>query len=254
MIELDQVRRSFGRGRRRVTPLAGVSTTFPDSTLTYLVGLNGTGKTTLLRCATGVLLPTAGAVRVDGVDLAATRERAGTIGFFLDPAAFHPRHTPLRHLRWVAQAKGLPRSAAEDAAAAAGLGAVAQRPIRGLSLGMRARLGVATALLGSPRTVVLDEPFNGLDVAGCLWLRHTLRTLADHGHAVVVASHNLAEVQRSADRVVVLEAGTVRAHGTVAEICRPQEALEDAFVRLVPRAAEAGPRVEMPALGKDRRP
>lgn len=234
MIVAQNVSRSFGaRGFRRhtVTPLRDVSHVFPDGAVTCVVGLNGTGKSTLLRILAGVLCPDAGEVTIRG-------SRGGTCGMLLDVNAVNSGHTGRRHLRWVATARGLPRSVADRAVVAAGLTQVADSPVKGWSLGMRQRLGIATALLGEPDNVVLDEPLNGLDVAGMLWLRSVLWDLADAGRCVIVASHHLSEVEACADEVVVLESGGIRAAGDVDEVRGGHRNLEAAFTALVPRARE----------------
>lgn len=236
MIEARDLRRSFGRGERRTVPLADFSHTFADGTVTYLLGLNGTGKSTLLRLLCGVLRPDAGTALVDGRPPHAWPSPSRRIGMLLATDAANPGHTGRRHLRWAAARAGVPASEAERLLSAVGLAAVADRPTGGYSLGMRQRLGIATALVASPGTVVLDEPLNGLDVAGMLWLRELLRGLAERGHCVVVASHHLAEVEDVADDVVVLEAGRAVAAGPVAEVRGGHDDLESAFVELVPRA------------------
>lgn len=235
MIAVDSVSRSFPSGllgRRRVTPLKDVTHVFPDGAVTYLAGLNGTGKSTLLRLMCGVLRADAGVVEVTG-------PHGGATGMMLSAAAALPAHSGRRHLRWAAEALGLPRpgAAADRALAEAGLGGVGGSAVGGWSLGMRQRLGIACALLGEPGNVVLDEPLNGLDVAGVLWLRGLLRVLAADGRCVVVASHHLAEVEASGDHVVVLEDGRVAAAGTVAEVRGGHASLERACTASPPRAA-----------------
>lgn len=229
MITVDNLTCSFGR-RHRVTPLDRISATFADGRVSYVLGLNGTGKSTLLRLLCGVRRPTAGTVTVTG----------GGTGMFLDTAAVQPGHTGRRHLRWIAAACGVDPSEVERSLTEVGLTRVADDHVAGYSLGMRQRLGIAGALLGNPRNVVLDEPLNGLDIAGMLWLRRLLRDLADDGRCVIVASHHLAEVESSADDLVVLEAGHVVASGAVGQVCRGYRHLEDAVLELIPRAAEAG--------------
>ncbi|WP_182347300.1 ABC transporter ATP-binding protein [Tomitella gaofuii] len=242
MIEAHDLTRSFGVRRRPATPLAGVSHVFGDGTLTYLLGLNGTGKSTLLRCLSGVLRPDAGTALVDGSELGRAAAPARHLGMHLDADAFHPGHSGRRHLRWLAAQAGVPAHAVEALLRRTGLEAVAERPVRGYSLGMRQRLGIASALVGNPRNVILDEPMNGLDVAGVLWLRGLLREWVDEGRCVIVASHNLAEVEATADEILILEGGGIVARGTVDEVRGPHADLESAFLAHVPRAAGA-PRV-----------
>lgn len=236
MITVTSLVRTFGRGKNTRTTLAGIDQEFDDGALTYLIGLNGTGKSTLLRLMAGVLAPSAGTVRVDGRDLRREPMPGRRLGMYLDADGFHPGHTARRHLRWLAAAAQAPAGRVQEMLDLAGLAAVADRPVGGYSLGMRQRLGVASALVGNPRTIVLDEPMNGLDVAGVLWLRALLREWADEGRCVIVADHDLAEIERSGDRVVLLEDGRVAASGTVAEIVQTHGGIERAFLDLVPRA------------------
>jgi ABC-2 type transport system ATP-binding protein len=232
MITATDLSRSFGSGRNRATPLRGVSHTFRDGAVTYLVGLNGTGKSTLLRLLCGVLHPDSGTVIRDG------RSGTGSVGMLLSADAARSGHTGRRHLHWVAAALGVPSRDADRMIGAVGLGNAADTPVGSYSLGMRQRLGIGTALLGSPDNIILDEPLNGLDVAGMLWLRSLIRRAADAGHCVIIASHHLAEVERAADDVLVLEQGHVVASGAVAEVRGHHRSLEDAYIDLVPRASD----------------
>ncbi|WP_297004177.1 ABC transporter ATP-binding protein [uncultured Corynebacterium sp.] len=235
MITTTDLTCTFGR-RRPVTPLRNVSHTFPDGEVTCVLGLNGTGKSTLLRLLCGVQRPTAGRVLVDGRTPDAWPAPGRRTGMFLDTAAVHPGHTGRRHLRWLAASSGLDATGADRRLTEVGLDAVADEVVSGYSLGMRQRLGIAGALLGDPPNVVLDEPLNGLDIAGVLWLRRLLRKLAGDGRCVIVASHHLSEVELSADAVLLLEGGAVAAAGTLAEVRGGHTTLEDAVVALVPRA------------------
>lgn len=225
MITAENLTRSFGRGHARKTPLDDVSFTFRDGHVTYLLGLNGTGKSTLLRVLAGTLPPHGGQIAVDG-----------NVGMFLSTEAAHRAHTARRHMYWVATATGTPRAEADRMLGRVGLAAVADRPTHAFSLGMKQRLGIATALLGWRRNIILDEPLNGLDVAGILWLRTLLRELAEAGHCVIIASHHMAEVELNADDVLVLEDGRAIASGPLAEVRGDAPTLEAAFVDLVPRA------------------
>lgn len=226
MISVHNLSRSFGSRHQRTTPLRDITHTFSDGTVTYLVGLNGTGKSTLLRLLCGVLRPDSGRVDLHG----------GAVGMMVSTDAANLGHTGRRHLHWAAAALGLPGVQANQLLEDAGLASVANTPVGEYSLGMRQRLGIATALLGFPHNIVLDEPLNGLDVAGMLWLRTLLRDLANAGHCVIVASHHLAEIELSADDVVILEQGAVLAAGTVPTVRGPHSSLEDAFVSYIPRS------------------
>lgn len=233
MIEVARLTKAF-RGRE---VLRGLDHTFADGRLTYLLGLNGAGKSTLLRCIGGVTRPDAGAVRIDGQTPAAFEVPVRHLGMHLSADAFTPGHSARRHLRWLAALGGVPAGRADALLDEVGLAAVADRPVGGFSLGMRQRLGIASALVGNPRTLLLDEPLNGLDVAGVLWMRGLLRQWADEGRCVVVASHALAEVERTADEVVMIEDGRIVTAGTVVGVRGSHTDLEDAFAAHVPRVA-----------------
>lgn len=235
MITTTGLTRSFGR-RHRVTPLRGITHTFPDSRVTYVLGLNGTGKSTLLRLLCGVGRPSSGHIEVDGRAPQAWPVPGRRTGMFLDTAAVRPGHSGRRHLRWQAAASGLDAAEADRRLVEVGLAPVADEAVSGYSLGMRQRLGIAGALLGDPPNVILDEPLNGLDIAGMLWLRTLLRDLAAQGRCVIVASHHLGEVEASADAVVLLEAGRIAAAGSLAEVRGHHATLEDAVTGLIPRA------------------
>ncbi|MFI5498517.1 ABC transporter ATP-binding protein [Nocardia asteroides] len=181
----------------------------PGGSITYLLGPNGAGKSTTMRMIAGLTTPDAGTVRINGRSLRELAEPMREIRFALDTFARNPAHTARQHLRWQARLGGVPAADADEVLARVGLTEVARRPIGRFSLGMLGRLGIATALLGDPRTLVLDEPDNGLDVDGILWLRELLTGLAAEGRALLVASHNLTEVEITADRIVIMGRGRV---------------------------------------------
>lgn len=242
MINVTDLHRSFGRGKRKATPVDGVSHTFRDGAVTSILGLNGTGKSTLLRLMCGLLRPSSGEVSVydsatlDSADPGGTVDPSQAIGAFLDVDAVHPGHTGRRHLHWVAAARGCQKQEANRLLISVGLATVADSPVGGYSLGMKQRLGIATALLGAPQNIVLDEPLNGLDVAGMIWLRSLMRTLADRGHCVIVASHHMADVEATSDDIVILESGRLVAAGATSDVRGDHDNLEEAFVSIVPRA------------------
>jgi ABC-2 type transport system ATP-binding protein len=196
--------------------------------VTGFLGPNGAGKTTTLRMLLGLVRPTAGTATVDGRRYADLPQPRRTVGALLDATGLHPGRTARQHLLISAGQSGLPTSRVPVVLDQVGLTAAAERRVRGYSLGMRQRLGLATALLGDPEVLVLDEPGNGLDPAGLAWLRGLLRDLGAEGRTVVVSSHVLAEVQQVADRVVIVGEGTLRHAGPLDEL----SGLEEAFLRL----------------------
>jgi len=201
--------------------------------VTGFLGPNGAGKTTTLRMLLGLVRPTAGTATIGGrpyVDLPHPRR---VVGGLLDAIGFHLGRTGRQHLLIAASAAGIAMSRVAAVLDAVGLTPEqADRRVRGYSLGMRQRLGLAAALLGDPEVLVLDEPGNGLDPAGMAWLRRLLRELADDGRTVIVSSHVLAEVAQTADQVVIVNAGVLRYAGPLASLSGPGDTLEDAFLRL----------------------
>ncbi|MEU0539688.1 ATP-binding cassette domain-containing protein [Nocardia sp. NPDC005978] len=228
MIEIEGLTLRYGA----TTVLDVPELTVADGAVTYLLGLNGTGKTSLLRCVSGILAPGAGSIRVDGAPVRAGHSTPPNLGVHLDYRAFDPRHTARRHLRWIARARGIAGSRVAAVLRLVDLESVADRRLGRYSLGMLQRVGIAAALLGEPRTLILDEPVNGLDIAGILWLRELLRRLASDGVCVLVTSHLLDEVERNADAIVVLGPGRVLAAEPLAALVVPGVRLEDAYLRL----------------------
>ena len=182
------------------------------------LGPNGAGKTTTLRALLGLISPTAGTATVEGRPFAELEDPARTVGAVLDGGMLHPGRSGRNHLRMLARSAGIGRRRVDDLLELVGLGGVADRRAGGYSLGMRQRLGLAAALLGDPRVLVLDEPANGLDPQGIRWLRDFLRSLAAEGRAVLVSSHVLAEVSQTAHEVVVIARGRSVAQAPLEEL------------------------------------
>lgn len=197
--------------------------------VTGFLGPNGAGKTTTLRMLLGLVRPTAGTATIGGRAYRDLPNPRRVVGALLDSAGFHPGRTGRDHLRISAEAGGLPAARVDAVLDQVGLTGPAGRRVRGYSLGLRQRLGLAAALLGDPEVLVLDEPGNGLDPAGLTWLRGLLRGLAAEGRTIVVSSHVLAEVAQTVDRVVIVNDGTLRYDGPLADL---GDALETAFLRL----------------------
>jgi ABC-2 type transport system ATP-binding protein len=195
-----------------------LSFTAPAGRVTGFLGPNGAGKTTTFRCLLGLAEPTSGVALIDGRpyrDLASPRRRVGAV---LESSGFHPARTGRNHLRVIARAAGLDITRIDPLLDVVGLNAAADRRVGGYSLGMRQRLSLATAMLGDPEVVVLDEPANGLDPEGVTWVRRILRVWADEGRTMLVASHVLAEVGQVVDRVVIIRAGKLVAETDIAEL------------------------------------
>ena len=227
-VEVRDLTKIFGR----VTAVRGMSFTAPAGKVTGFLGPNGSGKTTTLRIVLGLVREDAGAALIGGVPYGRLARPRQTVGAMLEATGFHPGRRARDHLRVIADAAGIPGRRVDEVLAQVDLTSAARRRVREFSLGMRQRLGLATALLGDPRVLLLDEPANGLDPAGIAWLRGLLRCQADEGRTVIVASHVLSEVAQSADHVVIVSAGQVRFAGPLDEIGATNNALESAFLKL----------------------
>jgi ABC-2 type transport system ATP-binding protein len=224
--------RELTKTYRRVTAVRDVSFTAPAGAVTGLLGPNGSGKTTTLRVALGLARPTGGTVLIGGVPYGKLARPRRSVGAMLEATGFHPGRRARAHLRVLAAAGGLPDRRVEEVLGQVGLAEFANRRVRGFSLGMRQRLGLAAALLGDPQVLLLDEPANGLDPAGIAWLRGLLRDLAGQGRTIVVASHALGEVAQTADHVVIVSAGRLRFAGPLHDLGATGAALESAFLKL----------------------
>ncbi|GAA0316236.1 ATP-binding cassette domain-containing protein [Kineococcus aurantiacus] len=200
------------------TAVDGLSFTARPGVVTGFLGPNGAGKSTTMRMVLGLERPTAGTVTVDGQRYADLRAPLRSVGAMLDARSVHPGRTAHRHLLALARTHAIPRSRVEEVIGLTGLEAVAGRRVKGFSLGMAQRLGIAAALLGDPATVVLDEPVNGLDPDGVLWVRQLVRDLAGQGRTVFLSSHLMHELALCADRVVVVGRGRLLADASVPEL------------------------------------
>jgi len=227
-LEVRGLTKTFGT----VTAVRDVSFRAPAGQVTGLLGPNGSGKTTTLRATLGLVRPTAGTVLIGGLPYRKLPRPRRAVGAMLEATGFHPGRRARDHLRVLAAAADVPDRRVDEVLDQVDLADAAGRRVRGFSLGMKQRLGLAAALLGDPQVLLLDEPANGLDPAGIAWLRELLRGLADQGRTVVVASHVLGEVAQTADRVVIVSAGRLRFAGPLDELGGTGTALESAFLRL----------------------
>ena len=201
-----------------VTAVEGLGFAVEPGVVTGFLGPNGSGKTTTLRMLLGLVTPTAGESRIDGLRFAELERPARTVGAVLDAQGFHPARTAHRHLRAAAAAIEVPDARVTDVLGLVGLGDAADRPVGDFSLGMTQRLALAGALLGDPQVLVLDEPGNGLDPEGIAWLRAFLRGYARRGRTVLFSSHLLAEVEQIADQLVVISGGRCVYQGGLAAL------------------------------------
>jgi ABC-2 type transport system ATP-binding protein len=215
-----------------VTVVDDVSFAAEPGRVTGFLGPNGAGKTTTLRMLLGLVEPSSGAGRIGPYRYVEIERPVLTVGAVLEANGAHEGRTGRNHLRVLCRASGLPLARADEVLAAVGLAAAANRNVRGYSLGMRQRLGVAAALLGNPQVLILDEPGNGLDPQGIRWIRELLRALAASGRTVLVSSHQLAEVEQLVDDLVVIAAGQVVASGPLESVIGSRAGLEEAFLEL----------------------
>jgi len=213
-IEVTGLRKRFGP----TLALDGMTFSVLPGQVTGFVGPNGAGKTTTMRVILGLDAADAGTALVGGRPYQALRHPLSQIGALLDAAALQPSRSARNHLLWLAHSQGLGSRRVDEVVEQAGLQSVIRRKAGGYSLGMRQRLGIAAALLGDPPVLMMDEPFNGMDPEGIVWMRGFLRGLAAQGRAVLVSSHLMSELQDTADHLVVVGRGTVIADASVRDM------------------------------------
>ncbi|TDD05820.1 ATP-binding cassette domain-containing protein [Nonomuraea deserti] len=213
-IEVSGLRKRFGATQA----LDGMSFTVRPGQVTGFVGPNGAGKSTTMRVVLGLDAADEGSALVGGRPYRSLRTPLRHVGALLDAGALQPSRTARDHLLWLARSQGLGAGRTDALLERVGLAAAAKRRAGGFSLGMRQRLGIAAALLGDPPMLMLDEPFNGLDPEGIVWIRGLLRSLAAEGRAVLVSSHLMSELQDTAGHLVVAGRGRVVADTSVADL------------------------------------
>ncbi|BCY11708.1 ABC transporter ATP-binding protein [Actinoplanes sp. L3-i22] len=216
-IEIAHLTKRYGT----VTAVRDLTFTVEPGVITGFLGPNGAGKTTTMRMLTGLVTPTSGTATIGGRPYGQLRQPSRTVGAVFGTGGFHPGHTARDHLRVYAAMGGYPDSRITGLLDLLGLTDAADRRTREFSTGMRQRLNLATALLGDPRVLLLDEPSNGLDPEGMLWLRGLLRRLADDGRTVLISSHVLSEIQQLVDDVVVIRRGELVAAGPWSRLAGP---------------------------------
>jgi ABC-2 type transport system ATP-binding protein len=216
-IEIQGLSKRFGD----VVAVDELSFSAREGAVTGFLGPNGAGKTTTLRILLGLVKPTEGTATVKGRPYGEFAEPLRQVGAVLEATSFHPARRARQHLRVLATAAGLPAGRVDEVLEEVGLTEAADRRVKGFSLGMRQRLGLASALLGAPKLLILDEPTNGLDPEGVRWLREYLRTFADRGGSVLVSSHLLAEVAQTVDDVVIIANGRLVTQSSLADLAQP---------------------------------
>ncbi|WP_164699689.1 ABC transporter ATP-binding protein [Modestobacter sp. KNN46-3] len=235
MIQVRGLTKEYGtasvRGTSTVRAVDDLTFDVQPGKVTGFLGPNGAGKSTTMRMVLGLDRPTAGSALVAGRPFATLAEPLRTAGALLDAGAVHPGRSGRDHLRVAARTHGIPLRRVDDVVDQVGLGPAARRRVRGYSLGMRQRLGIATALLGDPAVLLFDEPMNGLDLDGVRWIRRLVRGLADEGRTVLLSSHLMSEMEQTADHLVIIGRGRLIADASMQEVMRGQGAQRQVRVR-----------------------
>src|SRR6266567_2208703 len=213
MIEVRNLSKRYGDK----LAVDGLDFVVQPGVVTGFLGPNGAGKSTTMRLIAGLDEPTTGSIRVNGKDYRSAVAPMAELGLLLEAKAMHTGRSARNHLLALAQTNGISQRRVDEVIDMVGLGDVARKRAGGFSLGMGQRLGIASALLGDPRVVVLDEPVNGLDPEGVLWIRNLLKALAADGRTVFVSSHLMSEMAQTATRLIVVGRGRLIADTTVEE-------------------------------------
>jgi ABC-2 type transport system ATP-binding protein len=216
MIEMHHLTKKY----KDATAVNDLSLNISPGFVTGFLGPNGAGKTTTMKMILGLTRPTSGTVTVNGEDYKDLTKPLTEVGALIDSYAVDAQLTAKQHLDIMATAGGLAQNRPEEVLQQTGLRDVANKKIQEFSLGMKQRLGIATALLGDPETIIFDEPFNGLDVDGIQWLRELTKNLAAGGKAVLVSSHLMSEIQAIAEKIIVLAQGELIAEMTIEEMAQ----------------------------------
>jgi ABC-2 type transport system ATP-binding protein len=214
MIEARDLTKVYGDK----TAVDGVSFTVHAGRVTGFLGPNGAGKSTTMRMIMGLDAPTAGSVTVNGVPFARHDAPLREIGALLDAKAVHTGRTAYNHLLAMAATHSIPKKRVREVIEMTGLTDVAKKKVKGFSLGMGQRLGIAAALLGDPQTIILDEPVNGLDPEGVVWVRNLVKYLASEGRTIFLSSHLMSEMAQTADHLIVIGRGRIIADAPIKEI------------------------------------
>ncbi|MET7495345.1 ATP-binding cassette domain-containing protein [Streptomyces sp900116325] len=214
MIDAQQLTKRYGEK----TAVDGLDFAVRPGMVTGFLGPNGAGKSTTMRMIVGLDAPSSGSVKVNGRQYARHEAPLQEVGALLEAKSIHPGRSAHNHLKALALTHGIPRRRVDEVIDLAGLGSVAKKRAGAFSLGMGQRLGIAAALLGDPQTVMLDEPVNGLDPEGVLWIRNLLKELAGEGRTVFVSSHLMSEMALVADHLIVVGRGRLLADTTVRDL------------------------------------
>ena len=240
MIEVSNLTKRYRGG----TAVDDLTFTVEPGRVTGFLGPNGAGKSTTIRMILGLDRPTSGTARVNGQPYASLTRPLTAVGALLEAGDLHPSRSAREHLRWLARSNGIGAKRVGEVLEETGLADVARKGAKAFSLGMKQRLGVAAALLGDPGVLILDEPVNGLDPEGVVWIRRLMKRLAAEGRTVLVSSHLMAEMALTADHLVVIGRGRLLADLPTGEFIAAHAdpgsgaSLEEAFMRLTSEAVE----------------
>jgi len=223
--------RNLSKQYKDVLAVSNFSAQVQSGRVTGFLGPNGAGKSTALRCLLGLVNPTGGEALIKGGPYSALSNPIKEVGAVLDSRGFHPGLTALQNLKVMASASGIDFSRIQEVLKVVDLEGATNKRTKGFSLGMKQRLSLAIAMLGDPDILILDEPANGLDPIGIVWLREFVRKLASEGRTILVSSHQLAEMQNTVDDVLIINKGILVAQGSIDEI-RQGKSLEEAFLEL----------------------
>lgn len=226
--------RNLSKQYRDVLAVSDFSAQVISGRVTGFLGPNGAGKSTALRCLLGLVNPTGGKALIKGGLYSALQDPIKQVGAVLDSRGFHPGLTAMQNLKVMASASGIDFARIHEVLKVVDLEGATNKRTKGFSLGMKQRLSLAIAMLGDPEILILDEPANGLDPIGIVWLREFLQRLASEGRTILVSSHQLAEMQNTVSDVLIINKGVLVAQGAIDEI-RKGKSLEEAFLDLTLR-------------------
>ena len=214
MLQVQNLTKMYGDK----TAVNDMSFIVPDGKVTGFLGPNGAGKSTTMRMLVGLHKPTAGEALVDGKNYQSLKAPLHTVGALLDGKSVHPGRSARAHLMSIALTHGISAKRVDEVIGMTGLSQVAKRKVGGFSLGMNQRLGIASAILGDPHNVILDEPVNGLDPEGVVWVRQLAKYLASEGRAVLISSHLMSEMAQTADDLIIIGRGRLLEHTSIDEL------------------------------------
>ncbi|MBM3656210.1 MAG: ATP-binding cassette domain-containing protein [Actinobacteria bacterium] len=223
--------RDLSKHYKDVLAVSNFSAQVQSGRVTGFLGPNGAGKSTALRCLLGLVTPTNGSALINGGGYSQLEDPIRKVGAVLDSRGFHPGLTAKQNLKVMASATDINFSRIDEVLELVDLAGTASKRTKGFSLGMKQRLSLAIAMLGDPEILILDEPANGLDPLGIVWLREFLQKLAGEGRTILVSSHQLAEMQNTVNDVLIINKGVLVARGSIKEICQGGS-LEEAFLEL----------------------